>query len=256
MNTSEIFIPIRIPTWDELPEIELYMDQVVGFISRKLSQCFGADDEKSITATMVNNYVKQKLIASPQKKKYDRTQMAQLIIIFLMKKIFSITEIGDFLAYLAHLSDMPTAYDLFGDTLYTMSIAPPASPDAVNQADGDPVICSALRALCVRLYANRILERAVIDAGIKPDAAAIAEAKAREKAEVKARTEEKTREKAAAKNKDKPDDKSAKSDDKNKGDKPDDKDKDAKPDDKDDSKKSDVKSDADVSDENGMPDPD
>jgi len=63
------------PRWNELPEVDLYMDQVVGYLSQKLSVFYDTEDEdsgKMITATMINNYVKQRIIAAPVKKRYDR----------------------------------------------------------------------------------------------------------------------------------------------------------------------------------------
>lgn len=59
----------QLPTWDELPIIDLYMDQVMILLSKHLS-IFSAvsNDDKIITHTMINNYVKQKIIPAPIKK--------------------------------------------------------------------------------------------------------------------------------------------------------------------------------------------
>ena len=63
----------RLPRWEDLPDIELYMDQVLTLISKYLSmfnEVSGA--EKLITPSMINNYVKAKLVAAPINKKYPR----------------------------------------------------------------------------------------------------------------------------------------------------------------------------------------
>ena len=53
------FSNIRLPEWDELPDLDLYMDQVISLLQRYLGQ-FPSPDEKGITSSMINNYVKQK----------------------------------------------------------------------------------------------------------------------------------------------------------------------------------------------------
>ncbi|BDR56553.1 DUF1836 domain-containing protein [Xylocopilactobacillus apis] len=79
---------MSLPTWDELPNFDLYMDQIVTVVNDSTNPWGG-----EITSSMVNNYVKHKLLDSPQKKKYNRVHVAQLIFINLMKEIFSLDEI-------------------------------------------------------------------------------------------------------------------------------------------------------------------
>lgn len=74
----------QLPLWQELPEFELYMDQVLSLIRRYLGGYPGFD-EKGLTASMVNNYVKQGVLAPPRKKRYCREHLAQLLIICLLK---------------------------------------------------------------------------------------------------------------------------------------------------------------------------
>ena len=70
------------PRWQELPEIDLYMDQVVGYLSQKLAVFYDTDDDRrSITATMINNYVKQKIIPPPVKKRYGRDAVSALMVL-------------------------------------------------------------------------------------------------------------------------------------------------------------------------------
>ena len=82
------------PRWQELPEIDLYMDQVVGYLSQKLAVFDNQDDDRrSITATMINNYVKNKVLFPPVKKKYSRDHMMLLLMIYYMKSFLSIVDI-------------------------------------------------------------------------------------------------------------------------------------------------------------------
>ena len=87
------------PRWQELPEIDLYMDQVVGYLSQKLAVFYGADDDRrSITATMINNYVKQKIVLPPVKKRYSRAAVSSLMVLFCAKQVLSIGLCGALIA--------------------------------------------------------------------------------------------------------------------------------------------------------------
>ncbi|MBQ9921517.1 MAG: DUF1836 domain-containing protein [Clostridia bacterium] len=65
LNTKEI-LEFHLPRWDELPEIELYMDQVVYTLEKKLEIFAEDESQKIITSTMINNYVKQKVVKPPE----------------------------------------------------------------------------------------------------------------------------------------------------------------------------------------------
>lgn len=81
------------PEWEALPELELYMDQVVLLLSRYLAPMYEAEDEKFITASIINNYVRMKVMPPPVKKKYSRSHLAYLVIICTLKQSLSISSI-------------------------------------------------------------------------------------------------------------------------------------------------------------------
>ena len=60
---------------DDIPNIDLYMDQVTTFMDEHLASSKRFDDDKILTKTMINNYTKNKLIPPPQKKKYSKEHM-------------------------------------------------------------------------------------------------------------------------------------------------------------------------------------
>lgn len=94
----------RLPRWDELPDIELYMDQVIALMT-KYMQGF-AEGDKLLTPSMVNNYVKMGIMPAPVKKKYSRSHLAHLIIICVMKQVIPMTLIQSFISTgLAELSE-------------------------------------------------------------------------------------------------------------------------------------------------------
>ena len=103
----------RCPRYEELPSIPLYSDQVVEAIHHYVSPIFPSPGAQSITAAMINNYVKQRLIAPPVKKRYDREQLARLYCICLLKQVLSISEIRGALDVQTRSYPFPVAYDYF-----------------------------------------------------------------------------------------------------------------------------------------------
>ena len=78
---------------EEIPGIDLYMDQVTTFMDAKLSYSKRYDTDKILTKTMINNYAKNDLLPPPVKKKYSREHMLALIFIYYFKNILSITDL-------------------------------------------------------------------------------------------------------------------------------------------------------------------
>lgn len=103
----------HIPRWDELPDFELYMDQVISFIEKCLSLPLGSDSAKIITPAMINNYVKLKMIPAPHRKKYARKHLAYLIAISFLKQVITISEIKDGINYQFQLHGAKKSYDIF-----------------------------------------------------------------------------------------------------------------------------------------------
>lgn len=82
----------------DIPNIDLYMDQVTTFMETKLSGYKRNDKDKILTKTMINNYAKAKLFPSPIKKKYTKNHVMLLIIIYHLKNMLSINDIGHLIA--------------------------------------------------------------------------------------------------------------------------------------------------------------
>lgn len=82
----------RLPTWDELPTIDLYMEQVISLLSQWLYFLPAEDTEgEVVTPTAINNYVRLKIMPAPNKKKYSRIHMAYLLMICTLKQSVSIS---------------------------------------------------------------------------------------------------------------------------------------------------------------------
>ena len=79
---------------EDIPNIDLYMDQVTTFMSRRLrSAARYPDEDKILTKTMINNYAKNDLLPPPVKKKYSKEHVLLLIFIYYYKSILSISDI-------------------------------------------------------------------------------------------------------------------------------------------------------------------
>ena len=101
-NLNEIFQEFsskmkkhKLPHWEDLPEIDLYMDQVIALMEKYLSDLTTQDDSKLITPSMINNYVKLNIIPAPTKKKYSREHIAYLVIICSLKQVMPIPKIKE-----------------------------------------------------------------------------------------------------------------------------------------------------------------
>nr|WP_296043196.1 DUF1836 domain-containing protein [uncultured Blautia sp.] len=82
---------------EDIPNINLYMDQVTTFMEEHLAYSKRYKDDKILTKTMINNYAKNNLLPSPEKKRYTREHMLMLIFIYYFKNILSINDIQSLL---------------------------------------------------------------------------------------------------------------------------------------------------------------
>ncbi|MEG1848775.1 MAG: DUF1836 domain-containing protein [Lachnospiraceae bacterium] len=83
---------------DDIPNIDLYMDQVTTFMDKKLKNtCRNQNEDKILTKTMINNYAKNNLLPPPIKKKYSKEHILVLIFIYYYKGILSINDIQNLL---------------------------------------------------------------------------------------------------------------------------------------------------------------
>ena len=102
------------PKWKDIPNIDLYLDQVLLYVNQ-VCEPISSGTEKGLTASMVNNYVKHGYLTKPDKKKYQRQQIARLIAITTLKSVFSIQEIAQTLNTLQTETDSEQLYNAFVD---------------------------------------------------------------------------------------------------------------------------------------------
>ena len=82
---------------EDIPNIDLYMDQVTTFMDSQLATSERHEDDKILTKTMINNYAKNDLLPPPEKKKYSKEHVLTLIFIYYFKSILSISDIQSIL---------------------------------------------------------------------------------------------------------------------------------------------------------------
>lgn len=81
----------------DIPNIDLYMDQVTTFMDSQLQASKRYQEDKILTKTMINNYAKNHLLPAPEKKKYSKEHVLMLIFIYYFKGFLSITDIQSLL---------------------------------------------------------------------------------------------------------------------------------------------------------------
>ncbi len=88
---EKYILRFRLPEWEEIPDIGLYMDQVVMLLMGYLDYMPPElKEEQVVTAAAINNYVRKGIMPSPEKKKYFRVHIAYLVMICTLKQSLSI----------------------------------------------------------------------------------------------------------------------------------------------------------------------
>lgn len=83
-----------LPEWDKLPSLDLYMDQVIEVVNGYTAELgLFMNDSCVVTKSMINNYVKLKMMPAPEKKKYSRRHIAYILIICILKQALNISTI-------------------------------------------------------------------------------------------------------------------------------------------------------------------
>ena len=104
---------LHLPRFAEIPDIALYMDQLIGYVGKQVD-IFALPTEKPLTSSMVNNYVKMRLVPQPQAKRYQPLHVAYLIVVCLAKRMYSMNEIERLVALdVQHRFQVPDVYDRF-----------------------------------------------------------------------------------------------------------------------------------------------
>ena len=144
----------KLPRWRELPDLELYLDQVLELTARYLD-AWPAFDRKGLTASMVNNYVMMGALPKPVKKRYSRRHLAQLLVICILKSSLPIASIRDLLRREMPEGGEETFYDGFC-ACFESAGAEAARLAAEEQEGASPALRTALLAQAEQALALRL----------------------------------------------------------------------------------------------------
>lgn len=109
MDNFKLYNRVTMPDWNSLPDIELYMDQVIFLLNQYLKDILPVP----VTQSMINNYVKQKAIPAPVKKRYSKLHLAYLIIFCTLKQTLSIATIKKLFPSDISFEEMKEIYSRF-----------------------------------------------------------------------------------------------------------------------------------------------
>lgn len=167
--TRESALQFHCPRWEQLPAIPLYMDQVIIVLNEAVG-LFG-DEGGIITHTMINNYVKHRLIPPPERKKYGRQHLAALVVVSTLKRVLSMGEIAALSQLMTTEYGAQRAYDIFAEKLEEMLRAyfAGSAAAAAPPAGGVPVaLDAALTSLMAKLYLQSYLASVAVPLPEKP----------------------------------------------------------------------------------------
>ncbi len=108
---------LHFPRWKELPNVDLYLDQVVTLVNKTLSFLLSNPNSDTdtliLTKNMINNYVKNKIIEPPIKKKYNKNHLAKFFVICILKEVYKINDIKILIELALESAPIEIAYDNF-----------------------------------------------------------------------------------------------------------------------------------------------
>jgi len=150
----------HIPRWNELPEIDIYMDQVVVLMEKYLA-VFDDGENKPITPAIISNYVKNEYIPAPVKKKYSRTHLAYLMMICILKQVLPLPTIMSVIEYQTEKMSVENVYNQFCDEQEESLLATVGQVARLGNDDGlmeSFVLRAAIAANSSKAITDKVME--------------------------------------------------------------------------------------------------
>ena len=167
----------ELTKYENLPDIDLYMDQILTYLERQLNTFAVSSLDKQITSSMINNYVKGDCIPSPISKKYNREHIALILQICLLKRATNIGDIKQMLDALYQNADFMGTYNDFAEktaeTLHAVSKETQSKLENIETNNQNELLKLALELSIVAntnmIIANRILKYIEIQNNLKEE---------------------------------------------------------------------------------------
>ena len=177
----------KMPTWNDLPSIDLYMDQVIILMNQYLKNFLSSDTEgaMNITPPMINNYVKNGIIPAPIKKKYSREHLAKLLVICILKPVMEISAIAQIMERTENRSGtqrmLDDLADLFESRLRTLAAI--ITSDIENEEKTEDLLCAITAENALSAGTEKIIANLAYTSFCKKESKEKAEKKKEEKTE-------------------------------------------------------------------------
>ena len=157
MDLKERMEHERPAQWHELPDIALYMDQIISYMPRQLIH-YG--EGEVLTSAMVNNYIKDGAMPRAEGKRYTRTHLAYLTALCALKQVLSVKDAGLLLEAASAGREPRALYDQFREALDRALDVTAGSLDASDSEEDLPALALALalRSYADKLACQRLLE--------------------------------------------------------------------------------------------------
>ena len=155
----------RPAAWHELPDISLYMDQIISYMPRQLIHF---DDRDTLTSAMVNNYIKDGLVPRADGKRYSPTHLAYLTSVCALKKVLSVRDISS----LIHSGEAlgMDAEAMYGYFLRKLDIALTNTADTIDPNAEHKELAKLALTLALQSYAYQLACTRILDI-LQPDEA-------------------------------------------------------------------------------------
>ena len=154
------------PQWVNLPELDLYMDQVIVLMEKYLDVFERGEDDKLVTPSMINNYVKMGLISPPENKKYSRNHIARLMVVCILKQILPITNITELINSQGEEMQIDELFDLFGEeqdqALVSVADYVDENIESLTDEDEEQILSLLALKLTVTANANKLAAERII----------------------------------------------------------------------------------------------
>lgn len=159
LQVAECLKDFRLPRYNEIPNMGLYLDQATKYVCEYLAPL----GEFTLTPSMISNYVKKGLIANPVKKQYGREQIAYLFFIAMAKSVLSLDALTGFIKLQQQTYSLPKAYDYFCDQLeslllYTFEVTDTLQLCGEDNTDEKRLLFTCMVAAVQKVYLEKCLE--------------------------------------------------------------------------------------------------
>ena len=165
---------LKLPRYKDLPDFGIYSEQLVEIVNKALEAMF--DKDNKLTKSMVNNYVKHKIMPSPIKKRYFRNHIVYCIVITVFKNNLSIAEIDGGILHELKKSSIEESYNYFCDKIESVMrliidiLDKQDDPDTKMTAtidvdlDKRNVLTLAIVSVCTKVITQKLLEYELLNA--------------------------------------------------------------------------------------------